>query len=91
MKKEKIYPHTFLLPALIVFLVLFIVPTIVSIYYSMTVWDFNSAVFCGLNNYKMFFSDPLSIGIKNTLIYSVLTSGAKVVLAFFLRCSSPES
>lgn len=85
MKKEKMYSHGFLLPAMVVFGIFFMIPTVVSIYYSMTVWNFSSATFCGLDNYKMFFSDPsLSIGIKNTLIYSILTSGTKVILAFFI-------
>lgn len=85
MKKEKMYSHGFLLPAMVVFGIFFMIPTVISIYYSMTVWNFSSATFCGLDNYKMFFSDPsLSIGIKNTLIYSILTSGTKVILAFFI-------
>lgn len=85
MKKEKMYSHGFLLPAMIVFGIFFMIPTVISIYYSMTVWNFSSATFCGLDNYKMFFSDPsLSIGIKNTLIYSILTSGTKVILAFLI-------
>ena len=79
------YSHGFLLPAMIVFGIFFMIPTVISIYYSMTVWNFSSATFCGLDNYKMFFSDPsLSIGIKNTLIYSILTSGTKVILAFLI-------
>lgn len=85
MKKEKMYSHGFLLPAMIVFGIFFMIPTVISIYYSMTVWNFSSARFCGLDNYRMFFTDPsLSIGIRNTLIYSILTSGTKVVLAFFI-------
>lgn len=85
MKKEKMYSHGFLLPAMIIFGIFFMIPTVISIYYSMTVWNFSSATFCGLDNYKMFFSDPsLSVGIKNTLIYSILTSGTKVILAFFI-------
>lgn len=85
MKKNKMYSHWFLMPALLVFGIFFVIPTVISVYYSMTVWNFDSAVFCGLDNYKLFFTDSsLSIGIKNTLIYSVLTSGTKVILAFFI-------
>lgn len=85
MKKEKLYSHGFLIPAMVVFGIFFMIPTVISIYYSMTVWNFDTAKFCGLDNYKMFFTDPsLFIGIKNTLIYSILTSGTKVILAFFI-------
>ena len=85
MKQEKMYSHKFLLPAMIVFGVFFMIPTVISIYYSMTVWNFDTATFCGFDNYKMFFDDSsLSIGIKNTLIYSILTSGTKVLLAFVI-------
>ena len=85
LREEKMYPHKFLIPALVVFGVIFMIPTIISVYYSMTVWNFDSAKFCGLDNYRMFLTDPsLSIGIKNTVIYAVLTSGIKVILAFFV-------
>ena len=51
----------------------------------MTVWDFKNWRFTGLDNFIMFFSErSLNIGIKNTLIYAVLTSGIKVILAFFI-------
>jgi len=51
----------------------------------MTVWNFESAVFCGLDNYVMFFSEnSLSSSIVHTLIYAFLTSGLKVVLALFI-------
>lgn len=83
MNRKKIYSYVFIIPAGIVFTLFFLVPTIISFYYSMTVWNFDSAKFCGLDNYKMIFSeDYLSTGLKNTLIYAGLTSGSKVILAF---------
>lgn len=49
----------------------------------MTVWNFDSATFCGLDNYKMLFQEEgLRKSLSNTLIYAVLTSGIKVVAAF---------
>lgn len=74
-------PYTFLLPTVIIYVVLFIIPTILSFFFSMTVWTLTDYTFVGLDNFKMFFTeDSLRIGIKNTLLYSVLTSGSKVVL-----------
>lgn len=85
MNRNKRYSYAFLVPAGTVFLIFFLVPTVISFYYSMTVWNFDSASFCGLDNYKMIFSeDYLSRGLKNTLVYAVLTSVSKVVLAFLI-------
>jgi raffinose/stachyose/melibiose transport system permease protein len=51
----------------------------------MTVWNFRDFKFVGLDNFKMFFTEKsLNIGIKNTLIYAVLTCGLKVVLGMLI-------
>lgn len=85
MDKKKIYSIGFLLPAIIVFSIFFLIPLLLSSYFSLTIWDFDEVKFCGLDNFKMFFSErSLNIGIKNTMIYAVLTSGLKVVLGFFV-------
>ena len=85
MNKIKMYSTWFLVPAMIVFLLIFIIPTMASFFFSMTVWDCKNWRFTGLDNFIMFFSErSLNIGIKNTLIYAVLTSGIKVILAFFI-------
>jgi len=85
MNKKKIYSNTFLLPTLVIFSLFFLIPLIISLYFSLTVWDFQSFRFVGLDNFKMFFSErSLNIGIRNTLIYAILTSGLKVTVGFFL-------
>ena len=82
---EYTYSHWFLAPAFLIFLIFFLIPTLISFYFSLTVWSFDSSTFCGLDNYRMFFSEyALTIGIKNTFIYAFLTSGVKVILAFFI-------
>lgn len=74
-----------MLPALLVFSVLFIIPTIISFFFSTTVWTLNDFRFVGLQNFVTFFQEPsLRIGISNTLIYAVLTSGIKVILGLLL-------
>ncbi len=84
-KDNKLYSFWFVVPSLVIFGVFFLYPIITSLYYSMTVWNFDSATFCGLDNYKMFFSEnSLSSSIVHTLIYAFLTSGLKVIIAFFL-------
>lgn len=85
MNKKKIYSLWFLLPAVLIFVIFFIIPMVTSLFFSLTVWDLKSFTFCGLDNYKTFFSEnSLSISVKNTLIYAVLTSGLKVIIAFFI-------
>jgi raffinose/stachyose/melibiose transport system permease protein len=76
------YPNWFYLPAALVFGVFFVVPTLLAFYFSLTRWSLFDAVFIGLDNYVSFLSDPqLLAGLRNTMIYAVLTSGLKVVIA----------
>lgn len=85
MNKKKVYSTWFLVPALTIFLVFFIIPMVTSLFFSLTVWDLKSFTFCGLDNFKTFFGErSLSISVRNTLIYAFMTSGLKVVIAFFI-------
>lgn len=85
MSKAQKYSVWYILPALTVFTVLFIVPMIISVFFSMTVWSFADFRFVGLQNYKMFFEDSqLLQGLGNTLIYAFSTSMSKVVLALLI-------
>lgn len=64
-----------MLPLLAIYLVFYIIPLIYTAIYSFTDWSNYSSVtsFTGLNNYQKIFSDhTLFIGIKNSLIYSVV-------------------
>jgi raffinose/stachyose/melibiose transport system permease protein len=79
------YPTWFYLPAGVVYTVLFLVPTFASFYFSLTRWTLFDVQFIGLDNFVQFFSEPgLVKGFTNTLIYAVVTSGAKVVLGLLL-------
>ena len=85
MSKAQKYSVWYILPALTVFTVLFIVPMIISVFFGMTVWSFADFRFVGLQNYKMFFEDSqLLQGLGNTLIYAFSTSMSKVVLALLI-------
>jgi raffinose/stachyose/melibiose transport system permease protein len=82
---EKSYPLWFLLPAGVIYAVLFLLPTVMSLVFSMTRWTLTEANFTGLDNFLMFFSEPsLNIGLWNTLIYALITSTLKVVVGFAL-------
>ena len=72
----------FYLPAALVFGVFFVVPTVLSFYFSLTRWTLFDATFIGLGNFAMFLSDAqLMAGLRNTIIYAVLTSGLKVIIS----------
>jgi len=76
------YPNWFYLPAAIVFGVFFLVPTALAFYFSLTRWTLFDATFIGLDNYYTFIYDPMLMsGLRNTIIYAVLTSGFKVIIA----------
>ncbi len=76
------YPNWFYLPAGFVFGVFFVVPTILAFYFSLTRWSLFDSTFIGLDNYRTFLGDPMLMsGLRNTLIYAVLTSGFKVIIA----------
>ncbi|WP_276357077.1 carbohydrate ABC transporter permease [Cohnella caldifontis] len=82
---KRIYTYNFLLPAAIVYTVIFIVPTVMSFFFSLTRWTLFKWDFIGLENFKTFFQEPsLSIGFKNTLIYAAVTCGLKVVAGLLL-------
>jgi raffinose/stachyose/melibiose transport system permease protein len=76
------YPNWFYLPAALVFCVFFLVPTALAFYFSLTRWTLFDATFIGLDNYRTFLNDPmLTSGLRNTIIYAVLTSGLKVIIS----------
>lgn len=79
------YPYWFVLPAAVVFVTLFLVPTVASLWFSLTRWDLTTAQFIGWDNYRQFFKEPFLIqGLINTLIYAVLTSATKTVCGLLL-------
>lgn len=75
------YPYLFYLPAGLLFLMFFLIPTAMSFYYSLTRWTLFDATFIGLDNYKTFLQDPqLKLAFRNTIIYAIFTSGFKVII-----------
>ncbi|MEX2693029.1 carbohydrate ABC transporter permease [Rhizobium mongolense] len=79
------YPFWFFLPAAVIYGVFFLVPTVTSLWYSLTRWDLVTAQFIGLENFRQFFSEPFLVrGLINTLIYAVVTSGLKTVFGLLL-------
>lgn len=78
---RRTYPHSFYLPAAIIFGVIFIAPTLLSFWFSLTRWTLFDAQFIGLDNFAQFLREPaLTNGMRNTLVYAVVTSGLKVAI-----------
>ena len=79
------YPHWFYLPAAVVFGVIFVVPTLLAFYFSLTRWTLFTTEFIGIDNFVQFFREPaLTMGARNTLVYAAVTSGLKVVIGLGL-------
>jgi raffinose/stachyose/melibiose transport system permease protein len=84
-RHRRAYPHWFYLPVAIVFVAIFVVPTGMAFFYSLTRWTLFEWEFIGLENFRQFFREPaLTNGLRNTFIYAVVTSGSKVVLGMAL-------
>jgi raffinose/stachyose/melibiose transport system permease protein len=84
-KRPGPYPYWFYALPAIIYLVFFIVPTVASFYFSFTRWDLFTSTWIGLDNYRTFFEEQALItGLRNTLIYAVITSGLKVVIGMAL-------
>lgn len=88
MNKKKVYPIYFVFGALILYTVLFVIPSIIGIGYSFTDWSAYSdkLKFVGLDNFKLVFSsdeDYMAI-IINTLKFTFITTIMKNVLGLVL-------
>ena len=71
---------------------IFIVPTALSFYYSLTRWTLFDTEFIGLDNFALFLREPsLTNGLRNTIVYAIVTSGLKVVIGLLLARCSPRA
>ena len=85
LRRRSPYPGWFFLPAAIIYGVLFLLPTVASLYFSLTRWNLFSSTFIGFDNFAQFLREPFLLkGLVNTVIYAVVTSGLKVVLGLLL-------
>ncbi|MEH7118808.1 sugar ABC transporter permease [Neobacillus vireti] len=82
---NRTYTYMFLIPAGIIYFVFFLLPTIMSLFFSMTWWSLTDWRFIGLENFKTFLTEEsLNIGFKNTIIYAIVTCSLKVVIGLLL-------
>ncbi len=90
MNKKKIYPQWFLLVPLILYIVFFLSPGLMGVFYSFTDWSSRSSVnglhFVGLDNYIEIFTSnkDYASGITNTLVFTIVSNIVKLIPALFL-------
>ena len=98
MTKRKIYPIWFAIGAVILYGVLFVIPSIIGIGYSFTDWSAytDELHYVGLENFKVIFSSGENYVkiINNTLIFTFLTTVLKNVFGLamaLLLCKSVKA
>lgn len=87
MNAKKVYPNYFWFVPLLMYTMIFIIPSILGLLYSFTNWTIysSSKTFCGLDNYKNLLGDSLfRMGFRNTIIFTIFTTAAKAVIGFAL-------
>lgn len=81
------YPIKFIIPALLIFGIFFLLPTVLGFYYSFTDWDIDrkNIHFVGLENFKYLFSrDVFMKALKNTVLFGVVTGVLKNIFGLLL-------
>lgn len=83
--RRSAYPSWFYLPAAVVYGTLFLLPTLSSMYFSLTRWTLFNSTFIGMDNYVQFFREPYLVkGLVNTILFALVTSSSKVILGIGL-------
>lgn len=86
-RKFNIYNNFMMLPAIFVYCVFFILPSIIGIFYSFTSWrpDTDVIKFVGFDNFGRIFSDRVYLTcIKNTVLYAIITVVGKNLFGLIL-------
>lgn len=84
-KQTSHYSYNFLIPGFLLYSVFFLIPILISFYFSFTDWDLFTAHFTGFSNFKEIITDPdLNIGFKNTFIFTAVTTTMKIALGLLL-------
>ena len=87
MKKmnHKVYPIWMAAPGLLIYIIVFIIPTFASFYFSMTIWNLKDAKFVGLNNFITFFTmTNTRTALLNTAVFALVTCSVKLIVGLLL-------
>ena len=97
MNKKKVYPWWFVAIPLILYILFFLLPSVLGVFYSFTDWSRmtpkNGLHFVGLKNYSEIFSgkSQYANGILNTLKFTIISNIVKIIPALFLAILLQES
>ena len=94
MNHKKIYPSYFLIIPLVLYVVLFIIPSAMGMVLSLTDWNaMNDEIhFIGLEHFKNIFTDErYLIVIVNTVIFAIVTTVFKNVIGFSMALALNKS
>ncbi len=84
---KRLYPYYLVLPALLIYVIFFVLPTIVGLFYSFTDWrlDREQINFNGWTNFRTIFSDEtLTLALRNTLVFAIITVIGKNLIGIVL-------
>lgn len=82
---KKIYTGWLAVPGILIYVVIFVIPTFASFYFSMTTWDLRSSVFTGFDNFITFFTmSNTKASLINTALYAFFTCFVKVTLGLLI-------
>ncbi|OZB98733.1 carbohydrate ABC transporter permease [Paenibacillus sp. XY044] len=84
---KRLYSYYMIWPALLIYSLFFVFPTVIGLFYSFTDWrlDREEIHFNGWTNFKTIFSDDtLLLALKNTFIFAVVTVVFKNVIGIAL-------
>lgn len=86
-RKKHIYTYYLIIPALLIFGIFFVAPSVFGVWYSLTDWTIgkDSVSFVGLENYRAIFeSDELKQAIGNTFLYAIVVVAGKNINGLLL-------
>jgi len=87
MEDNKLYSYKLVIPAILIYILFFIIPAIAGFYYSMTDWTIgkNTIEFIGIDNFRYIFTDDeLRLALFNTFIYTIFVVVMKNVIGLSL-------
>ncbi|MDF2985836.1 MAG: sugar transporter permease [Eubacterium sp.] len=98
MKDNKLYSYRLVMPALLLYSTLFILPAIIGSYFSFTDWTIgkDTISFIGFENFKTIFTDSeLVDAIANTFIYAIIVvifkNGLGLLLSLAVNAKIPAT
>lgn len=82
---KKIYTGWLAVPGILIYVIIFVIPTFASFYFAMTTWNLKTSTFIGLENFMTFFTMAnTKSALINTALYAFLTCFLKVGLGLLI-------